>query len=328
MNLESVISGKARLIDRELERVFPRKGAPNLNDAVWYHLGTGGKRIRPILGIITCEALGGDSDKVLPFAAACEIMHNWLLVHDDIEDNDKVRRSQPALWVKYGTGHAINVGDYMAHKVFELVLSSRRYGVDDRTTLRLVEILINAALRTAEGQTKDMNLRYNNAPSEGEYMDMVTAKTAHYLTLPMIGGAIIAGHDGLLGNIIEFGRYAGPAFQITDDLLDLTEGKGRKEIGRDVKEGKRSLLVVHCLSKCSAAERRKLVEILNKPADKTTSEDVKYALKLFEKHGSLEYAKKKSEELIAKAKKSIADAPSALRSVLEEFADFLIYRKR
>ncbi|MBI2971554.1 MAG: polyprenyl synthetase family protein [Candidatus Aenigmarchaeota archaeon] len=329
MDLEAVLTEKAKLIDKELERVFPKKGTPNLNDAVWYHLGTGGKRVRPILGIITCEALGGDSHKILPFAAACEIMHNWLLVHDDIEDNDTVRRNQPALWVKYGTGHAINVGDYMAHKVFELILSSRAYGVDEQTTLRLSEILIDAALKTAEGQTKDMNLRNSNAPTEHEYMDMVTAKTAHYLTLPMLGGAIIANVDRtIVGAIREFGVHAGPAFQITDDVLDLTEGKGRREIGRDIKEGKRSLLVVHCLTKCSTAEKKKLLEILNRPADKTPDADVRWAVQLFEKHGSIAYSQKRAEELIGQAKQRIAATPPALRSVLDEFADFLIHRKR
>ena len=84
-DIEKMLSGKGKLINKEIAAVFPKKGIANLNDAVW-HAVPGGKRIRPILAIITCEALGGNSKQVLPFAAACEVLHNWLLVHDDIED--------------------------------------------------------------------------------------------------------------------------------------------------------------------------------------------------------------------------------------------------
>ena len=224
MNIEETIKQKSAIIDGEIEKVFPKDGIKNLYDAVWYHLGTGGKRLRPILAIMTCEALDSDAQKVMPFAAACEILHNWILVHDDIEDKDQMRRDKPALWVKYGLEHGINVGDYMAHKVFELILRSRLYGVDDKTVLRLVDIVVDTTVKTAEGQAMDMNLRKNNAPTENDYMEMVTEKTAHYLTVPIIGGAIVAGaDDGLIKKIIEFGTCTGPAFQIKDDLLYFTK---------------------------------------------------------------------------------------------------------
>lgn len=319
---------KGHLIDREIERVFPKDGLKNLDDAVWYHLGTGGKRIRPLLAIVTCEALGGDVDKILPFAASCEILHNWLLVHDDIEDGDKIRRDQDAVWVKYGFAHGINVGDYMAQKVYELILKSKQYGVDDENILKLMDAMLNASLRTAEGQAMDMNLRDNDNPTEDDYMKMVTGKTAHYFTVPMVGGAIVAGREELVDKIIEFGKYSGPAFQIRDDILDLTEGKGRKEIGRDIKEGKRSILAVHCLDKCDKEEKTKLLEILNRGVEDTTDEDVLYAKHLFEKHGSIEYSTKKAEELTEKAKETIKNLPPKLKEVLEFFADYLVKRKK
>ncbi len=326
---EKILQQKSKLIDKEIEKVFPKDGIKNLYEAAWYHLGTGGKRLRPILAIMTCEALDGDAQKVMPFAAACEVMHNWILIHDDIEDKDRVRRDKPAVWVKYGTDHGINVGDMMAHKVFELILRSRLYGVDDRTTLKLISVIVDTTIKTAEGQALDMNLRKNNAPTEKQYMDMVTGKTAHYLTVPMVGGAIVAGADNeLVKKMINFGMFAGPAFQIADDLLDLTEGKGRKEIGRDIKEGKRSLLVVHCLQKCNSSERKKLLEILNKPAEKTTDSDVNYAKELFKKYHSIDYAGKKAEDLIKNSKKVIKDMPPKLRDLLDYFGNYLIERKK
>jgi len=101
-DIEKLLIDRGKLIDKEIESVFPKKGIDNLYDGIWYHLNTGGKKIRPVLAIITCEALGGKSKMVLPFAAACEVLHNWLLVHDDIEDGDRIRRDKPTVWAKYG----------------------------------------------------------------------------------------------------------------------------------------------------------------------------------------------------------------------------------
>jgi geranylgeranyl diphosphate synthase type I len=291
-------------------------------------MAAGGKRLRPLLAIMTYEALGGKDDKILPFAAACEVLHNWLLVHDDIEDGDKVRRDKPTVWVKYGLAHGINIGDFMAHKVFELILMSKEKGLSDDVVFRLLKAMTDTALRTSEGQALDMNLRNNINPTEKEYLESAIGKTARYLTVPMIGAAIVSGNDKLIPKLIEFGTYLGPAFQIADDILDLTEGKGRKEIGRDIKEGKRSILVVHCLSKCSKDEKTKLLSILSKPPEQTTDSDVTYVKKLFIKHGSIDYARKKADELTAKAKKTADSFNPKLREILYFFADYAVQRRK
>jgi geranylgeranyl pyrophosphate synthase len=332
MNVEKILEEKSRLIDKELENAFPRcmvKEFPNLYDAIWYHLETGGKRLRPVLAIMTCDALEGDTEKIIPFATACEIMHNWFLIHDDIEDGDIVRRNKPAVWAKYGLAYGINAGDYMAHKVFETVLRSRDVGLDDDITFRLVSLIVETALKSSEGQTLDMNMRKQDNPKESDYMEMVAMKTGHYFTIPMIGGAIVAGADDtILNTILEFGKIAGPAFQISDDLLDLSEGKGRKEIGRDIKEGKRSILVIHCLLNCSRDERKELLEILDNPVDQTTDEDVAKVKALFEKYDSIAYATAKAYELVEESKKTARTLPLRLAELLEFFADYLIERKK
>lgn len=328
IDIEKMLASKGALINREIAEVFPKRGILNLHDAVWHAL-PGGKRIRPILAIITCEALGGDSKQIIPFAAACEVLHNWLLVHDDIEDGDRVRRNKPAVWVKYGISHGINVGDYMAQKVYELVLRSKRYGVADDVVCRLMDIMVETSVKTAEGQALDINLRANDYPRMDDYMKTVTGKTAYYFAVPMIGGAIVAGADQkTIDRIIEFGSYAGPAFQIADDLLDLTAGKGRGEVGRDIKEGKRSILVVHCLNKCKIEEKARLIDILNKAPEKTSNEDVGFVKTLFERHGSIDYARNNAKELISKAKDSVRELPKELRDNLGNMADYLIERKK
>jgi len=327
--IESMLAEKGPLVLREMESVLPRDGIPNLYDAIWYHLETGGKRLRPVLAIVTCEALGCDSKKILPFAAACELLHNWLLVHDDVEDGDTVRRDKPAVWVKYGLGHGVNIGDMMAQKVFELILNSQKKGVDEKTVFRLVKVMTNTAVRTSEGQAMDMNMRKSDSPTEKEYMEMVTLKTGYYFTVPMVGGAIVAkAGDDVVKKIIDFGRLVGPAFQISDDLLDLTEGKGRGEIGADIKEGKRSILVVHAAAKAGAAEKKKLFEILNKPREKTTKEDVLWVKRLFEKHQSIKYARQKADELVKKSRAITKTLKPELREILDYFADYVIKRKK
>jgi geranylgeranyl pyrophosphate synthase len=328
VDIKKPMEKKSGLIDKEIKSVFPGKGIANLNDAVWYHLDTGGKRLRPILAIMTCEALGGNVKKILPFAAACEILHSWLLIHDDIEDGDRVRRNQPALWVKYGLAHGINVGDYMSQKVFELILNSKKYGVDNEIIFKLIDAMITTSIRTAEGQTMDMNLRNNNNPTEEDYMKMIMNKTGYYMTVPLVGGAIVAGHDELIKDIIEFGKCVGPAFQISDDILDLTEGKGRGEIGRDIKEGKRSILAIHCLSKCNKEEKKKLLDILNKPVEETGDKDVAHAKQLFEKYGSVNYSIKKAQELVDKSRRITKKMPKELQEILNFFADYIINRKK
>lgn len=328
-DVERILKEKGELIEKEMLRVIPKNGIPNLQDAVWYHLSGGGKRIRPVLAIMACETLGGDTRKVLPFSAACEIMHNWLLVHDDIEDQDEVRRDRPAVWKKFGIAHGINVGDYMSEKVYELILYSNKIGVDTKTTQRLLQEAVFTCAATSEGQAMDINLRLSDKPTEKDYFDCIIGKTAYYLMLPIVGGAIIAGaDDDVIRKIKQFGMKVGPAFQIADDLLDLTEGKGRGEIGCDIKEGKRTLIVVRCLEKCSSSERTRLLEILNRPRGKTTDQDIAEAKRLFEKHGSMEYARKKAGSLVDEGKASIATLPPKLRYMLGEFADYLVQRKK
>jgi geranylgeranyl diphosphate synthase type I len=322
--IERILKERRKQIEKELENAIPRNGMANLNDAVWYHLDSGGKRIRPVLAILTCEALGGDVQKVMPFAAACELLHSWFLVHDDIEDGDRVRRDRPAVWVRYGLAHGINIGDFMSEKVYEIVVNS---GLDVKTKLTLVSEIAETCVKTAEGQAMDMNLRRERNPKEADYMEMVKLKTAWYFTLPMVGGAIVAGRRDLTGKIKAFGMKVGPAFQIADDLLDLTKGKGRGEIGSDIKEGKRSIMAVHCASKCSESERRRMFGILDKARGKTSRKDILYMKALFEKYRSLDYARGRARSLAEEGRIISSSLPSGLGNILEGFAEYLVERK-
>ena len=326
--VENVLREWGPHIEKEIENSIPKEGVPKINDVIWYHIGTGGKRLRPILAVLTGKALECDVKKILPYAASCEVLHNWLLVHDDIQDGDEVRRGQPSVWKKYGVDHAINVGDFMSEKVYELILKSLDVGVDEKTTLKLIDEMVKTSLRTAEGQAMEFELRKNTNPSEEEYIKMVVHKTSYYLTAGIAGAAIIAdAPQETIDKIREFGMKLGPAFQISDDLLDLTLGKGREDIGSDIREGKRSLMVVHCANTCSPEEKTKLFNILDKPRNETTKEDILWVKELFEKYGSLDYSLNVANKFMTEAKSVISDLPDELRQLLENFAEYIINRK-
>ncbi len=315
-------------IEEEMKKFIPRDSLENFYGAMWYHLESGGKRIRPGLAILTGKALGVEKEKIMPFAVACELLHNWLLIHDDIEDGDKYRRGKPAVWVKYGLANGINVGDGMAHYALKAILETKNKGVEEKIVFELLERFVDTAIKTAEGQAMEFNLREKDEVSEEEYMAMVRGKTAYYLTIPMVGAAIIAkAEKNVLEKITKYGEYIGPAFQIRDDIIDITEGKGREDIGNDIKEGKRSILIIYALQSCGEKDKKTLLDILNKPRDETSREDVKKVIEIFEKTKAVEKAQKKAENLYEKAIKVIDDLPESLKEILIAMGEYMIKRK-
>ncbi len=120
----------------------------------------------------------------------------------------------------------------------------------------------------------------------------------------------------------------GPAFQIADDLLDLTKGKGRGETGSDIREGKRSIMVVHCSSKCDQKEKKRMFDILNKPREKTGKKDITFVRNLFEKYGSLEYAGERAKSLVNESREITSGMPENLRRILDQFSEYLVERKK
>ncbi len=339
MNVEEFkhyLEEKSDFIDREIERfVQEDEKIENLHDGMMYSLGldttdrkTRGKRVRPVLALMTCESLGEDMGKAIPFAISTELLHNFLLVHDDIEDEDETRRNRPSVWKKYGSAHGINIGDYIFVKTYRAVLKSGEVGVENEKLVKLVDLLTKTVDRTGIGQAMDIGARDADDISVEQYMRTVTEKTGYYLAYPIIGGAIISGaSDEILKSLEDFGTYIGPVFQIADDILDLTEGKGREEIGCDIKEGKRSLLVALAVAECSPEESGKLFEILNKDREDTTDEDVSWVISLFKKYQIIEKAKERAREMLDSARSSIQNVPGELRENLSAAAEFFLERK-
>ena len=324
-DLKHVLAEYGRRVEQRMRECVPREEGSLLSEATWHHLETGGKRIRPALCLATCEALGGRVEEALDFALAVELLHNMLLVHDDLQDEDRVRRDRPTVWVKYGQANAVNVGDYLLGLAYNAIL---RPATPAETRLALVDAFTFAYQKTVEGQDLDLNSRADPAFTVERYERTVVLKTGYYLALGMVGGAIVAGAGkAVIDRFWEFGKFAGPAFQVQDDILDLTAGKGRGgALGCDIREGKASILYAHALAHAGADERRRLIEIMRAERERTSAADVEWVTDLYRRRGALDFARAYAAELLRKAKEIVEALPLEQRETLRRLTDFVTNR--
>lgn len=253
-----------------------------------YHLSTGGKRLRALLPLATAEALGANPTDLRAFAAACEILHNATLVHDDLQDGDTVRRGEPTIWAHYGEARAINLGDAMLY--YTLVLA-RRLGGSAELRERLTDRILRETLRVIDGQEREFLLQQLDRPSKHDYFKMVAGKTSGLFALPVAGAAMFCGASEDAVEALERATgHLGVLFQIQDDVLDLYGDKGRDRRGSDVAEGKISVLVVHCLEHAPDADATWLRALLRRDRDDVSDADIARVSDLFRSSGALEYA--------------------------------------
>ncbi|WP_295102710.1 polyprenyl synthetase family protein [uncultured Candidatus Kuenenia sp.] len=325
MGIEDSIRTYGAKIDDMLRELIPVNEKNYLSEPIWYHMNTKGKRVRPAICLITCEALGGNPENALSFALAIEVLHNMFLMHDDIEDGDTVRRDQPTVWVKYGTANAINAGDYLLACAYKSTLASP---VAPEKRLKLLEALTLTYGKTVEGQALDINARAAESFTVDAYMKMVELKTGYYLACGMVGGAIVAGASNeVVEKIWMLGKNMGPAFQIRDDLIDLTHGKGRGGvIGSDIKEGKASFLYSYVLQIASGEQKKKLREIMLKPREETTVDDIEWVLDVYRRYDAMKYAQDYAENLVQQAYKTINEIPVDDKTIFKEIASFMAQR--
>lgn len=328
MNIEKQIKDYGEKIDNLLTELLPLNKDDFLSEPIWHHLNTGGKRIRPAICLITCEELGGDPNNALHFAMAIEILHNMFLMHDDIEDGDTIRRDKPTVWVKYGIANAINAGDYLLALAYRTILSSP---TPIETKMKLLDIFTLTYERTVEGQALDINARGVNDFTVEKYMKIVELKTGYYLACGIVGGVALAAesHKCNIESIWDLGKNMGPAFQIKDDLIDLTIGKGRGGvIGSDISEGKASFPYAYTLEIANNGEKNELSQIMSKDRDKTDEKDIKWVIDLYKKYDSLNYSQNYAEKLIKDAYKTIDGMEVKDNRVFKEIADYMVKRNK
>lgn len=315
----SKFKDKVDLVNSEIIKVVSGEPA-KLYDAS-NHLfkeEAGGKRIRPILCLLSSEAAGGKTGDALLTAVATELIHTFTLIHDDIMDNDELRRNLPSVHVVYGNTTAILAGDLLFAKAFEIC---------DK---RVSGVLAHAASEICEGQEMDMAFEKRNTVTEDEYMTMIKKKTAVLIEASTKSGAILGNASGAkIEALASYGTNIGYAFQIHDDILDLVgdEKKIGKPVGSDIAESKKTLIAVKAMELLKAGERNEFMEILNK--QEKTDADINRAVELIKKCGAIDYCKNKEAHVIERAKKSLDVLPdSPAKQDLLNIADFIIKRDR
>ncbi len=285
---------------RELRRVIPEDSP--LFGMLGYHMGwldehgnavTGeysGKLLRPGLCLLCCEAAGGDWTAALPAAASLEIIHNFSLIHDDIEDGSLERRRRRTLWAIWGEARAINSGDAM-HTLAEIaMLGLRRRGVAPEIVLEALEISNETCLRLCEGQELDLLYEKRLDITTGDYFKMIDGKTGALFQASFKIGVLLAnGRRDIVEKAGVCGRKLGLAFQIKDDILGIWGGKEvGKPVDSDLMKKKKTLPVVFALERATAGDRALLLDFYAK--SEICLEDAALVRKVLERVGAREYA--------------------------------------
>jgi geranylgeranyl diphosphate synthase type I len=287
-----------------------------------------GKRHRPLICMLACEAVGGDPDTARAAAAAIEHFHTAALIHDDIEDASETRRGEPCLHIREGLGLAINAGDLALSLVTGTVVDDP--GLDDAVKLRVLRELVDMTTRTIEGQALDIGWARDDRfdLTVDDYLLMANHKTAFYSgAIPLAIGSIIGrGSETQTATLRAFGMASGLAFQIQDDVLNLvgTREATKKDFRSDITEGKRTLVAVHALT--HSPERERLLAILS--ARETDRGVLDEAVGIMVDAGSISFANTYAEKLVMSAKEALeAELPrTRARDLLGSMADFFIRR--
>jgi geranylgeranyl diphosphate synthase type II len=251
--------------------------------------------MRSSLCIATARAFGARLDEALGPAVAIELLHNALLIHDDIEDGSEQRRGQPTLHVLHGVPLALNAGDTLTLLSLRPLIENAST-IGPRLSLRILEETERMARESAEGQAMDLGWRRDNAVDvdDAQYLEMVLKKTCWLATIyPTRVGALIGTRGGIdLEPFIRFGFFVGAAFQIQDDVLNLVGDWERygKERDGDLWEGKRTLMLIRLLRECTADERERVHALLQLPREEKTAEQIGWMRERMDAYGCIEHA--------------------------------------
>jgi len=331
MDVLKYLEERVHMVEREMDRWVPRGLEPEILAKATRHLiEAGGKRLRPCLALTACEAVGGKVEDALETAAALELLHNFTLIHDDIMDRDEFRRNVKTVHVLWGEPVAIIAGDALFAKVFETAAANaKRLRLDGTCAVELFDTISRASFEICQGQALDMLFEGRADVSETEYMRMISRKTGALLEASAKVGALLGkGNPEQVQALAEYGRLIGITFQMRDDVLGVAGEREKfgKPIGSDVREGKRTLIVVRTLSTAPPEDRATLLRALGK-RDASEAE-LKAAIDVLKHAGAVDYVAERARELVAQAKSKLKALPeSRAREVLSELADFTIKRE-
>jgi octaprenyl-diphosphate synthase len=297
-------------------------------DMVRYLGETQGKKVRAALCLLSyracrADAVQADSESYrqsLVTAEAVELIHNATLVHDDVIDDSDTRRGRKTLNYRWGNEITVLMGDFIFARVFGLLAR--------HVSPQVIQIISVATDRLCEGEIQEVRARFLVTQNQAEYFDIITKKTAALMAVACEAGGLLAGADEAVQTALrEYGANVGIAFQVADDLLDLTapEAKLGKPNGHDIKEGKFTLPLLHSLKICSREQRNEVQEVLLK--HELAPHDVDFVMDFIRRHGGIAHAQQKAAELVAAAKQGLSVLPeSAAKASLLGLADYIVER--
>jgi geranylgeranyl diphosphate synthase type I len=311
-----------------------------LYDMMRYHLGwvdeqgnpkdanrraeEGGKLVRPTLVLLCCEAVGGDWHMALPAAAAVELVHDFSLIHDDIEDGDEERRQCATVWCLWGEPQAINVGDAM-HSLARLALwRLDGHEVSPHKVRRAARILDETCLELCEGQYLDICYESRFDINVDDYLEMIDRKTAALISCSITLGALIGTDDeNTVSQFERFGRKLGLAYQMVDDVLGIWGGKSAS----DIQKKKKTLPVIYALERAGGKDRSTLSDIYAKEV--LDSGDIERVICILDNLGAEGYTRGVAAEYYNQALREIGgvDLIPPARDELKEFTAFLMVRE-
>jgi geranylgeranyl diphosphate synthase type I len=322
-------------LEAEMRAVVNEGPQPRLfNVMLNYHLGfvdsdgmpttaATGKRIRPILTLLSCEACGGDWQQALPAAAAIELLHNFSLIHDDIEDRDELRRGRPTLWKLWGEAQAINAGDAM----FALAhLALLRASADPARLMRAMHAFERMCVQLTIGQHLDLSFESRSDVTTEEYMRMIESKTAALTAAACEIGALLASADeATVRALASFGRWLGIAFQLQDDVLGIWGDPaltGKQD--SDLANGKKTLPVLY------AAARDPRIRMCYANGGRPDSAEVAQIRALIEAAGGKDHTERTAREAYANALAALeaAGLNNPASQALRALAERLVERKQ
>jgi geranylgeranyl diphosphate synthase type II len=312
-----------KLVDTYLRELVRGAHPRSLYQPIRYVLNGGGKRVRPVLVLLACEAVGGTRKQALHASAAMECLHNFTLVHDDIMDHASSRRGRPTVHTKWDANVAILVGDELLALAFRVLLRTPSDRIHDIT-----KVFTEGVVEVCEGQAYDKDFEMRKDVSLDDYLLMIKKKTGKLISVSTEIGALVGGGtDQHVRALRRYGEYVGRAFQIQDDYLDIMadERELGKTVGSDLQEGKRTFLFLAALRKAKGKDRRQLLSISKNGA--LTQRTLREFRRIFRETGALDSAHAWITRDLSRAKRELECLPpSSARGMLSWFTDMLLHR--
>ncbi len=318
--LAEALAGDMAAVNAAIRARMASEHAPRIPEVTAHLVEAGGKRLRPMLTLAAARICGYAGADHVKLAATVEFIHTATLLHDDVVDESAKRRGRPTANLLWDNKSSVLVGDYLFARAFQLMVETG--------SLRVLDILSNAAATIAEGEVLQLTAAQNLATDEATYLKVVRGKTAALFSAATEVGCVIAGApEPVVRALFTYGDALGVAFQIVDDILDYggTSQVIGKNTGDDFREGKLTLPVIRAVAMADADERKFWVRTIEK--GRIEAGDLEQAMALLARHGTLDSTRDAALEWAARAKAALTEVPPhPIREMLGDLADYVVER--